>query len=669
MQGIVIVHSILVLGCMITIKGQPQQTDPSTCPPGCEDVTPEGSNMTCAQQADWNKCDEEWMSTCQCSCGLCPNSPTDGEASSQPTDQAGKTVQIPSCRAVSSRSIGSAMAASTTSAFSSSSLSLGFAVGGARGIDNFRRNIEEGYLPLPQDLTYEGIFNDYYFDLQSAGCEKLFCPAYSGAITPDPIDPEAGNELYLAVGLDSGLSASDFSRKPLNLVVVLDISGSMSSPFDQYYYDGVILRENDELGTDKIDVALEAIGDMLNHLNDNDRLSFILFESEAYLSLSLTKFSELNKPLIQEDIKKITPCGGTNMEAGYKLAVEQLDQCSDCSIGDLAQYENRIIFITDAQPNTGDISGESLAGMVQREAQKGIFTTVIGVGLDFNSELIEALTKTRGANYYNIYTPSQFRTKLDEEFDYMVTPLVFDLKLEIAQSSFNGGNGWKVIKVYGSPNVDGGLDKEGTLIQVDTLFPTPTSDAGIKGGVILLKLQKPQTDIPLVLTVSYKDRDTQQTQSTSSTVDVFESIDTVQDGENAVQKAILLARYVDLLRGWIIDQHRALETHSQDNGVFVPSFLCQYYPEARVSAQEGGCDVQQWVVRSSGILPVFDFIIAGNLGRWERQSIDLSITQDQKDVFTQFLSYMQRTIQNVGDSSLSKEEEIIQKLIGLQTSQ
>jgi Ca-activated chloride channel family protein len=39
------------------------------------------------------------------------------------------------------------------------------------------------------------------------------------------------------VGLDSGLQAADFKRKRLNLVVLLDVSGSMGSPFDQYYYD------------------------------------------------------------------------------------------------------------------------------------------------------------------------------------------------------------------------------------------------------------------------------------------------------------------------------------------------------------------------------------------------------------------------------------------------
>lgn len=36
------------------------------------------------------------------------------------------------------------------------------------------------------------------------------------------------------------MKAADFARKQLNLVVVLDVSGSMGSPFDSYYYDQTV---------------------------------------------------------------------------------------------------------------------------------------------------------------------------------------------------------------------------------------------------------------------------------------------------------------------------------------------------------------------------------------------------------------------------------------------
>ena len=81
------------------------------------------------------------------------------------------------------------------------------------------------------------MFSDYFFDRgQSEPCEELFCPSFSYAVSADPISEK--KEYYLSVGLNSGIKESDFERKDLNLVIVLDISGSMGSPFDRYYYDG-----------------------------------------------------------------------------------------------------------------------------------------------------------------------------------------------------------------------------------------------------------------------------------------------------------------------------------------------------------------------------------------------------------------------------------------------
>ena len=44
-----------------------------------------------------------------------------------------------------------------------------------------------------------------------------------------------------------------------------------------------------------------------------------------------------------------------------------------------------------------------------------------GVGLDFNTELVESITKVKGANYFAVHSPGEFRRRLVDEFDYAVT--------------------------------------------------------------------------------------------------------------------------------------------------------------------------------------------------------------------------------------------------------
>ena len=99
---------------------------------------------------------------------------------------------------------------------------IGFSVGGAKDINNFRENIKNSYFPIYTDITYNGLFYDYYFDTgKKTESEHLFSPSYSCAISKDPISNM--NEYYITVGLNSNIKESDFQRKKLNLVVVLDV--------------------------------------------------------------------------------------------------------------------------------------------------------------------------------------------------------------------------------------------------------------------------------------------------------------------------------------------------------------------------------------------------------------------------------------------------------------
>ena len=52
-----------------------------------------------------------------------------------------------------------------------------------------------------------------------------------------------------------------------------------------------------------------------------------------------------------------------------------------------------------------------------------------GLGINFNQELIGEITKVRGANYFSVNSKEQFEKILLEDFNYIVTPLLFDANL------------------------------------------------------------------------------------------------------------------------------------------------------------------------------------------------------------------------------------------------
>ncbi len=133
------------------------------------------------------------------------------------------------------------------------------------------------------------------------------------------------------MGLNSGLKESDFARKRLNLVIVLDISGSMSSPFNEYYYDlsGRQVRISEKYRLmPKIEVAKDAILAILEQLNEGDRLGIVLFDDRASILQQLSRDRNNTLEDIQDKIYEIRPGGGTNLSAGMGLATDILGKYS-----------------------------------------------------------------------------------------------------------------------------------------------------------------------------------------------------------------------------------------------------------------------------------------------------------------------------------------------------
>jgi Ca-activated chloride channel family protein len=511
------------------------------------------------------------------------------------------------------------MSYSMASPVASASPSIGFSAGGAKDVNSFRENIMQDYLPLPSDVTYEGLFYDYYFDTGAAKeCKKLFCPSYSYAVSKDPISMEP--QYYLSVGLNSGIK--DFQRKKLNLVVVQDFSGSMGSPFDEYYYDrfgNKVEQKGDKssMSKTKMQIADESVVALLGHLMPEDRFGLVIFSDDAFLVDPLTSVADKDLDRLKSRILNIQETYGTNMEAGMEKGTALFDRFLQA---DKSEYENRIIFLTDAMPNMGETGDIGLYRMLEDNADQGIYTTFIGIGVDFNTELVESITKIKGANYYSVHSADEFKKRMDDEFDFMVTPLVFDLRLKL------DAPGYEIEKVYGSPEAD---QATGELMKVNTLFPSRAEEGQVKGGVILVKLKKLSNDGNLNLMVSYLDRNGVQ-DSDKAEVDMAEaSADFYQN--DGIRKAVLLSRYADLLKNWMIDERKAADKGWK----IVPS-----------------------VTLANGI------VIPVELGEWERQSLPLVVSEPYPELFGRFRDYFQIEAQAIGDSTLEKEEEILKKLEG-----
>jgi Ca-activated chloride channel family protein len=471
----------------------------------------------------------------------------------------------------------------------------GFATGGNKDVNNFRKNIRNGYLPHPEALTYEGLFYDYEFNISGKQKDSLFYPVYEYSHFTNPINKTS--EHYLAVGLESSINS--FNRPPLDLMISVDVSGSMNSEMDNYYYD----QQNREISSDtentKIESTIKVIKEILDGLNNEDRVGIVLYNDGSMISKPLRKTSQTDINSIKEEISNIRADGGTDISAGFEAAVEEFVNFSDIDT-EGSERESRIMFLTDAMPNSGETDRSELVNMIEEaRKQHKIHTTFIGIGIDANPDLIKSLSTIKGSNSYFVDNTEEFIERVGEEFTLMTVPLVFNLRLNLEGENYN------IKDVFGNPN---DLDEdENSIMNVKTLFPS-TGENGTKGGVILVQLEDINENSDIRISATWEDRYGNEN-SDVRTVNIKSTNENYFDSKS-IEKAVILKTYVNILKDWT-------KEHRED-------------------------------IRSD---------------QWEQKSIKSTVTEEYKDDIEILKDLITQRIENENMDELIKEKELVDTIL------
>lgn len=124
--------------------------------------------------------------------------------------------------------------------------------------------------------------------------------------------------------------------------------------------------------------------------------------------------------------------------------------------------------------------------------------------------------------------------------------------------------GFEIEEVYDSPDAN---KSSGELMKVNTLFPLRSENGEVKGGVILLKLRKITNTTPsnalIKLTVTYENRNGQKAADEAEAyipewdpniINKTAIPDECYEN-NGIRNAILISRYVNLMKSWLIEEN------------------------------------------------------------------------------------------------------------------
>jgi len=319
-----------------------------------------------------------------------------------------------------------------------------------------------------------------------------------------------------------------------------------------------------------LQVAISSILGLLNQLKETDHFALVTFNEEAQTVQKLDPWKDINKANLKETITKIQEGGGTSLSVGMEAATQMIIE----SMKTTNTNENRIFYFTDMMITAGELDSQQLLKAFQANADMKIYTTFVGIGVDFDTDMVSAISKTRACNYFSVHSASDFKRLMSEEFDYVVSPNLFDIK------GTYKSEGWKVERVFGSPGFE--IPKDGTLYYIQSSFPSRTRNNETKGGIILIKLQQdPQmASSSLQLMVEYINADGKKFQETENFTfggDKSGSADFYQN--SCVRKAVLLTRFVSFMKHFLRDAARtkadpkALPSISLKTGITPPPLL------------------------------------------------------------------------------------------------
>lgn len=260
-------------------------------------------------------------------------------------------------------------------------------------------SLEKGAMPDAANIRSEEFINafDYRDPMPLPGTPLVF--AWERARYPF-----AHNRDVVRFSVKTAAQGRE-AGKPLNIVVLLDNSGSMER-------------------ADRVRIIHESLRTLAAQLKPQDKISVVTFARTA--SLRVDGVSGTNAIDVADKVGVLTPEGGTNLEDALDLAYRTA----------LRHYEagavNRIVLLTDGAANLGNVEPKALKAKVENYRKQGIALDCFGIGWEgFNDDLLEQLSRNGDGRYGFVNTPEEAASEFVGQLAGALRVAASDVKMQV----------------------------------------------------------------------------------------------------------------------------------------------------------------------------------------------------------------------------------------------
>lgn len=263
-----------------------------------------------------------------------------------------------------------------------------------------RSHLNRGVLPPADAVRIEELVN--YFPYNYAGpevAEGPFRPTVSVMPTPWNADTQL---VHIAI---QGEKLAVDERPPLNLVFLIDTSGSMAQP-------------------DKLPLLKQSFRLMLDKLRPDDQVAIVEYAGSAGEVLTPTAASD--RTAILRAINTLGAGGSTNGQGGLEQAYAVAEGMA--ADGDIS----RVILATDGDFNVGLNDPDALKEFIADKRDSGTYLSVLGFGRgNLDDATMQALAQNGNGQAAYIDDLSEAQKVLVDQLSGALFPIANDVKIQV----------------------------------------------------------------------------------------------------------------------------------------------------------------------------------------------------------------------------------------------
>ncbi len=228
---------------------------------------------------------------------------------------------------------------------------------------------------------------------------------------------ETRDEVHMQIAL-MGRRGEAPVRPKVDVRLVLDRSGSMTD-------------------NDKWQNAIGAAHQLVDHLSPNDTFGLITYSDEATIDVNPMRVG--NRRAIHRVIDQVVPGGGTNIGSALDMVERHRPRARGRDVG-------LVILLSDGRATVGQTNARMLGDQARALFdQHGVLTTTIGLGNDFDENLMLSIAREGSGSYHFVRRPSDVAAIMTDELDDRIQAVAQGLRVQIKLK-----NGVIAEHVYGS---------------------------------------------------------------------------------------------------------------------------------------------------------------------------------------------------------------------------